>query len=83
MIDTAHDFLNALRVLHSLDFDDLVNAGVMRADAHRAWETFRANPTVWVLRADDATAEKLWVMVKRRMRPRTGLHPRLAMDAAS
>lgn len=82
MIDAGHEFQNALRVLHNLDFDDLVHAGVMRVDAHRAWDTFRANPTVWVLRADDDTAEKLWVLVKRRMRPRTGM-PRLAFDAAS
>lgn len=83
MIDTAHDFLNALRVLRSIDMDELENAGVIRKGDWETWTRFREGPSNWAIRADDAAAEKLWALVKRRMLPRTGVYPRLAMDAAS
>lgn len=83
MIDTAHDFLNALRVLHSIDMDELENAGVIRKGDLEAWTRFREGPANWAIRADDDKAEKLWALVQRRMRPRTGVHPKLAFDAAS
>jgi hypothetical protein len=65
---TLREFHNGLRILTSIDFADLVNAGVLTddADGDSEWEHFRDNPWKWMIHADDDQAEKLWaLMVKR------------------
>jgi len=65
---TLTEFHNALRVLTSIDADELEHAGVIKVNDHNAWGTFRRDPFRWFIRADDATAAKLWEIVKRRVR---------------
>lgn len=65
---TLSEFHNGLRILSSIDFSDLVKAGVLTddADGDAEWEDFRSNPWKWMIQADDDQATKLWaLMVKR------------------
>ena len=65
------EFHNALRIMTSIDFSELVRAGVMvESDAHGEfckWDRFRRDPYRWMIRADDETAEKLWGIIQGRM----------------
>jgi hypothetical protein len=65
---TKNEFHNALRILTSIDAHELEAAGVIRHADHNAWGTFRRDPYRWFIRADDATAEKLWKIIERRMK---------------
>ncbi len=60
------DFHNRLRILIGIDRDELVAAGVIPQGDHNSWGTFRRDPLRWLIRADDATAEKLWTLIERR-----------------
>ena len=62
----AEDFHNALRILTSIDRDELERAGVIKKDDHNAWATFRRDPFRWAIRADDDTYMKLWAIIKER-----------------
>lgn len=70
---TLSEFHNALRIMTSIDFSELVNAGVMvESDARGEfckWEKFRADPYRYLIRADDDTADKIWGIIQARMRP--------------
>lgn len=65
---TLREFSNALRVLLSIDKHELEAAGVIRHADHNAWGTFHRDPYRFFIRADDATAEKLWALIERRMK---------------
>lgn len=60
-------FHNALRVLLNLDRDELEAAGVLPPRDHNAWGTFHRDPFRWLIRADDASAQKLWTLIDRRL----------------
>ncbi|WP_276200247.1 hypothetical protein [Chelatococcus sp. XZ-Ab1] len=65
-VDRFDDFHNRLRVLLNIERADLVDAGVIRPTDHNAWGTFHRDPFRFFIRADDATALKLWAIVERR-----------------
>ena len=65
---TFAEFHNALRILTSIDRDELEAAGVIKTNDHNAWGTFTRDPFRWFIRADDATAAKLWAIIERRQR---------------
>lgn len=63
---TLDEFHNGLRILSSIDFHELVEAGVIEDDDETEWAVFKANPHRWLNTADDDQAAKLWaLMVKR------------------
>lgn len=63
---TLQEFHNGLRILTSIDFSELVAAGVIENDDEAEWTAFRTNPHRWLIVADDAQASKLWeLMVSR------------------
>lgn len=53
-------FHNRLRLMLSIDFHQLVEAGVMDANDHRGWAAFSENPWRSLIRMDDERAEKVW-----------------------
>ena len=59
-------FHNRLRVMASIDFSELDEAGVIEIDDHAEWAVFREDPYRWFLRADDDRAQKLWLLIERR-----------------
>lgn len=63
---TQSSFENALRILSAIDRHELVMSGVIAAQDQEAWLRFRANPYRWLIRADDATADRLWGLVESR-----------------
>lgn len=63
---TFADFHNGLRILTGIDRHELEAAGVIKANDHNAWGEFRRDPFRWFVRADDATASKLWTIIERR-----------------
>jgi hypothetical protein len=65
-------FHNRLRIMTSIDRDELVRAGVLPANDHSAWGTFHRDPFRWFIRCDDATAERLWALIESRA-ARTGV----------
>ncbi|HQS14975.1 hypothetical protein [Reyranella sp.] len=65
---TFAEFHNALRILTSIDRHELEAAGVIKAGDHNAWGTFTRDPFRWFIRADDASAAKLWGIIERRQR---------------
>lgn len=62
-------FHNRLRVMISIDRDELEAAGVIARGDHNAWGTFQRDPFRWLIRADDETADKLWSVIERRASP--------------
>ena len=71
---TLDEFHNALRVMTSIDFHELVGAGVMVESDVRGefcqWDKFRRDPYRWMIRADDETAERLWGIIQKRIKKR-------------
>lgn len=64
------EFLNALRIMLSIDQDELIAAGVIPAGDWMAWRRFRSDPFRWFIRdADDEAASKLWALIERRQGP--------------
>lgn len=62
---TLAEFLNAAKILRTLDRDTLVNAGALPCDG---WLAFRSNPLAWLTqRATDFQAEALWRLVEARL----------------
>lgn len=59
-------FHNALRIMHCLDQDKLVRGGVIAADDGSGWHRFRSNPAAFMVRCDDETAARLWVLIEAR-----------------
>jgi hypothetical protein len=58
------DFLNAMRILTSIDRDE-----VPFLDGPR-WHAFRTDPFRFMIRADDKTADAIYGIIERRQ-PRT------------
>ena len=58
------EFHNALRIMRSIDYPELVEAGVSYPDLD--WASFRANPWDWFLRASDHDAAAVWTIIERR-----------------
>lgn len=59
-------FHNRLRVLGSIDRDEMVAAGVQSMREDSAWRSFAGNPYRWLILASDDDAEKLWTVIERR-----------------
>ena len=57
-------FHNRLRRLLNIDLDELVRAEVMDADDPAQWAAFRTNPWLWFIRAPDAIAERVWMIME-------------------
>lgn len=67
---TFKEFRNALCILRSIDMHELVEAGVLEPNRASRWREFQSDPYEFLLRADDATTDKLWtLMVKRGVEP--------------
>lgn len=65
---TFERFHNALRIMLSIDMSELVAAGVIAGGDKTSWEKFRDNPYRWMLRVDDDTAQRLWLLIESRQR---------------
>lgn len=65
------DFHNGLRVLSSIDFHELAEAGAITddLDGEAEWQQFRANPWRYFIAADDSRAEAIWAIIQRRTKP--------------
>lgn len=76
MVELA-DFLDCCRVLRCIDAPDLFAADVIRSDNISGWVRFRMDPVDFILRADDATAARLWNVVEsqRSSKATRGAHP--------
>ena len=59
-------FHNRLRIMTSIDFDELVDAGVIEDDDEAEWDAFRKDPYRWFILADDDKARELWLLIERR-----------------
>jgi len=58
------DFQEAVRRLHCIDMNDLINAGAfIFLEDQTAWARFRRNPADFLIRADDKTGEALWIAI--------------------
>jgi hypothetical protein len=58
------DFRNRLRVLTSIDMDELAAVGVL--DNCADWQAFSRDPFRWFVRAGDERAERLWRLIEVR-----------------
>ncbi len=63
---TLREFLNALRILRSIDRHEMVDAGIQLDDGE--WRDFRDAPYRWICLASDRYADKLWSIVQGRQR---------------
>ena len=55
-----NDFINRLRIIASIDADELEDAGIFD------WKDFQRDPYKWLMRADDEKAAKLWALIEKR-----------------
>src|SRR5438552_3451741 len=60
------EFHTALRVLATLNRQDLVDADAIDQGDAVAWDAFNADPLLWILRADERRAGALWQAMQRR-----------------
>lgn len=74
------DFLNAAKILRSIDHHELEAAGV--ALDHQDWLRFARGPITWLIRACDADAERVWGVVEGRMGMRQDHEPNPAIERA-
>lgn len=61
---TGQQFLNAVRVLWSIDKHELVEAGFPAS----AWGIFAADPIDFIIHCDDDTFAKIWSVVLSRLK---------------
>lgn len=61
---TLPRFLNALKILRSIDRDELQNAGVPVSE--EAWGYFREAPYRWLIVADADDQERVWAIIEDR-----------------
>jgi len=57
-------FHNALRIMMSIDRHELETSGITLRNAE--WYSFRSNPYVWFIRANDNDAAKIWQIIVNR-----------------
>lgn len=57
---TVDQFHNAIRLLYSIDSDELGDPSW--------WPQFRENPPDFFIRCDDERAEKIWGVMERQMK---------------
>ena len=62
------EFHNALRILLNLDCHELESAGILPTTDAAAWERYQRDPFRFFIRADDATADRLWELIGTRQR---------------
>lgn len=60
---TLREFHNGLRLLMGLDFSE-----VQHAITAEQWPSFRDDPHTFFIRADDPTTDKIWAVMKGRMK---------------
>lgn len=60
-------FLNALRIMTSIDKGELEEVGAIDPGDDVSWLKFREDPFYWLVRAEDRRAEKVWTIIERRM----------------
>ena len=65
---TIDEFHNGLRILLNIDLHELVDADVIEATDCDAWVHFRTDPFRWFITAPDAVADRLWALMKKRMK---------------
>jgi hypothetical protein len=63
---TLAEFLNALRIMRSIDSWDLEEAGIVVP--YHVWVSFRDNPYDWLIKASDNEAAQLWTIIQRRQK---------------
>ena len=63
---TFNQFHNALRILSSIDRDELEREGIIRHGDHNQWGEFRRNPYRWFLASPDDEAKRLWKIIENR-----------------
>ncbi len=68
---TQPQFLNAIKILHSIDLDEMIEAGAIQRGDGMAWQAFRSNPSRFLMCADDPTADAIWSIIEQRNQPRT------------
>ena len=71
-------FLNALKILHSIDQNELVDAGVIGAGWSGVWDDFQSNPYVWLMKCGDDQAQRVWAIVEARQPREVGDPTQLA-----
>jgi hypothetical protein len=62
------DFHRTLRLLATVDMQELVDAEAIHEGDLPTWNAFRADPLRWLLRADDDTAHAVWAAMQRHKR---------------
>ena len=58
---TLEDFLDGLQTLLALDLQEVSASGAMSEHDLARWNSFRADPARWLVRADEETARALWL----------------------
>lgn len=57
-------FVNALRILCSIDRHELTEAGVPMGDEQ--WNAFRRNPVAVLVHSDEERIARIWSIIERR-----------------
>lgn len=67
MSDLARDrFMNALRILRSIDGDELDRALGRPCNFDVKWRKFSTDPFYFLIHADDETVDAIWLIIERR-----------------
>lgn len=61
---TFEKFLNALRIMRSIDLHEIEAAGIDLESF--IWPSFREDPYRWFIRASDKDAAAVWSIIERR-----------------
>ena len=62
---TLEGFLDGLQTLLALDLQEVSASGAMSEHDLARWNSFRADPARWLVRADEETARALWLAMER------------------
>uniref|UniRef100_A0A6M3L9V4 Uncharacterized protein n=1 Tax=viral metagenome TaxID=1070528 RepID=A0A6M3L9V4_9ZZZZ len=57
-----------MKILQAIDYDELEAAGVFKIGGYNDWKRFCRNPFVWLIRAEEEIAQKVWGIIETRMK---------------
>lgn len=65
---TFSQFHNALRILLSIDLNELEEVGLSLETNPDLWRSFIKDPFLWFIKANQTDAQKVWQLVEKRQR---------------
>ena len=65
---TREEFINAMKIMHTIDRVDLERANIIGHHDFDGWREFRDNPWLWMIEATALQQKIVWLMIEQRQK---------------